>query len=98
MGRVDQAPSRATTYPVLPKRLKWRDAHRVFMGADDSMRRPRLRSRSASHLISLARQEGESVSCIPACAEQECEARGIRNHCETARRLGKSRKTERESD
>ena len=49
----------AEFYPERPGR---RDAHRLSLGADDSMRRPRLRRGSAAHPLPLACQESNRPS------------------------------------
>ena len=56
-----------------PKDAGRRDANCLSLGADDSMRRPRLRRGSAAHPLPLARQE--SQSSVAPC-----------NSCQTRRR------------
>ena len=52
---------REGTGRVLPERPRRRDAHRLSLGADDPVRRPRLRRGSAAHPLTLAGQEGQPL-------------------------------------
>ena len=51
------------------------DAHCLSLGADDSMRRPRLRRGSAAHSLALAGEESQSLRGATTRAEAESQAR-----------------------
>ena len=61
--------SREGTGRVLSQGCRRRDAYRLSLGADDSMRRPRLRRGSAAHPLAVASQESQSFRRPPTRAE-----------------------------
>ena len=63
----------------------------LSLGADNSMRRPRLRRGGAAHPLPLACQEGQSFRGSATRPGPESKARGLPNHHQATRGMGESR-------
>jgi hypothetical protein len=88
MRGVDQEGSREGTCRVLSQGRGRCDAHRLPLGADDSMRRATLRSRSAAHPLAPAREESQPHRGPPTYSESRVPARRAEDHRQAKRRLG----------
>ena len=81
-GAVDQGAGREGTGRVLPEGPRRRDADRVPVGADDPLRRARLRGGSAADALAVAGEEGTTsvaLQLVPNAQSQRVDFEIVRS-------------------